>query len=231
MDSDLLLDRGVSDQQRNQILGHARSDTFLKHYMSSNAVVDVQATFLGTASRMDLIKQIGKLCLRRDPLLPKKLSDTQRAQAHQNPDVARLRSQKDRFARKVKDEFTTLKAGRQSTAGKLYKQVQSQSRTTMLRVEREEFARILYNFHSVADLDFMVAQLNGEKPKSEILAPVLHLLDERRELAHSLFEPATESGFAQMVETMARLVHFTKANRGIGTMRTMLLPASAARHL
>ena len=41
--TDVVLDRGVSDQQRNQILGHARSDTFLKHYISPNVVVDVQA--------------------------------------------------------------------------------------------------------------------------------------------------------------------------------------------
>ncbi|KAI4260744.1 MAG: hypothetical protein LQ352_000136 [Teloschistes flavicans] len=86
-----LTDRGVSDQQRNQILGHARSDTFLKHYISSNVVVDVQATFLGTASRADLIKEIGKLYLRRDPNLPKQLSDHQRTQAYQRPDIIRIR--------------------------------------------------------------------------------------------------------------------------------------------
>lgn len=89
--ANIILDRGVSDQQRNQILGHARSDTFLKHYISSNVVVDVQATFLGTASRADLIKEIGKLYLRRDPNLPKQLSDHQRTQAYQRPDIIRIR--------------------------------------------------------------------------------------------------------------------------------------------
>jgi len=50
-----------------------------------------------------------------------------------------------------------------------------------------------------------VTQLIGEEPASKMLIPVPHVLEERRQLAHDLFQPATESLFAKMVDTMARL--------------------------
>ena len=84
----------MSDQQRNQILGHARSDTFLEYYISSDVAVDVQATFLGNASKSDLIKEIGKICLRQDPNLPKRLSKEEKTQALQHPDLIKLQKAK-----------------------------------------------------------------------------------------------------------------------------------------
>lgn len=38
-----------------------------------------------------------------------------------------------------------------------------------------------------------------------MLDPVQYILEERRQLAYDLFQPAAVSSFAQMVETMARL--------------------------
>ena len=168
-------------------------------------VVDVQATFLGTASKADLIKEIGKLCLRRDPNLPKRLSDHQRTQAHQHPDVTRVQKEKDVLTQKLKDEFGSIKNGSKSPNGIQHTRVQSKLRTLKLRVEREAFTKILRDFHSAADLDHMVTQLNGEEPASKMLNPVQHVLEERRQLAHDLFQPATESSFAKMVDAMARL--------------------------
>lgn len=199
------MDAGVSDQQRNQILGHAGSRTFLKHYISQNVIIDVQATFLGNASKSDLIKQIGKLCLRRDPNLPKRLSDDQRTQAYQHPDVIRIQQEKDALKQRLQDEFGSIKNGSKSPDGKQHARVQSKLRALKLRVEREAFTQILREFHSAADLDHMVSQLNGEEPASKMLAPVQHILEERRQLAHDLFQPATESSFAKMVDVMARL--------------------------
>jgi len=46
----IFTDRDVSESQRNQILGHAHSETFLKFYMSQHIIVDVQAAFLGHES-------------------------------------------------------------------------------------------------------------------------------------------------------------------------------------
>ncbi|KAL8776434.1 MAG: hypothetical protein Q9194_003153 [Teloschistes cf. exilis] len=168
-------------------------------------VIDVQATFLGTASRTDLIKDIGKLCLRRDPNLPKRLSDYQRAQVFQRHDITRVQKEKETLEQKLKDDFGSIRNGSKSPNDIQYTRVQSRLRALKLRAEREAFTKLLRHFHRAADLDHMVTQLNGEEPASKMLTPVPHILEQRRQLAHDLFQPATESSFATMVDTMARL--------------------------
>ena len=51
-------------------------------------------------------------------------------------------------------------------------------------MKREAFTKLLRDFHSAADLDHMVTQLNEEEPASKMLNPVPHVLEERRQLAH-----------------------------------------------
>ena len=67
----------------------------------------------------------------------------------------------------------------------------------------------LWNCRFLPQRAFLVGefltQLDGEEPASKMLAPVSHILQERRQLAHDLFQPATESFFAKMVDVMARL--------------------------
>ena len=180
------LDRGVSDQQRNQILGHARSGKSFRHYISSSVVVDVQATSVGTASRADLIEEIGKLCLRREPNLPKRLLD-QCTQAHQHPDVVSTQKEKDALAQRLKDNYGSTKNGSKSPNGMQHTRVQSRLRALKLCVEREASTKLLRDFHSAADLEHTVTQLNGQEPASKMLTPVPHVLEERRQLAHDLF--------------------------------------------
>ena len=54
-------------------------------------------------------------------------------------------------------------------------------------MERDALIQILREYYSAADLDYMVSQLNGEKPASKMLALVLYILEERRQLAYDLF--------------------------------------------
>ena len=60
-----LTDAGVSEAQRNSILGHRNSATFLKHCLSSSSAVEVQAMCPGVLSGARIFREIEKLCLRR----------------------------------------------------------------------------------------------------------------------------------------------------------------------
>ncbi|MCJ1473138.1 hypothetical protein MMC13_001789 [Lambiella insularis] len=226
-----LTDRGVSDQQRNQILGHAKSETFLKHYISSNVVVDVQATFLGETSKSDLIKEIGKLCLRRDPNLPKRLSDEQRLQVHALPTVVSAQTHLEDLKKRLENGFGSISKGSKSPDGIKYARIRNKVRALKLRLERDTFIKVLRDFHSTADLDHMVNQLNGQEPPSTILAPIPHVLGERTQLAHDLFEPATESSFAEMADLMTRLCLRSegKDRRNRDTFKTDPGPSTCAR--
>ena len=50
-----------------------------------------------------------------------------------------------------------------------------------------------------------------------MLAPVPHVLEERRQLAHALFQPATEVTFAHMVDCMACLCLLLRVKVGSAT--------------
>ncbi|KAI4088490.1 MAG: hypothetical protein L6R37_008196 [Teloschistes peruensis] len=128
-----------------------------------------------------------------------------RAQAFQRPDITRIQEEKDALAQKLKDDFGTIKNGSKSPDGIKYTRVQSRLRASKMRAEREAFTKLLRDFHSTADLDHMVTQLNGEEPASQMLDLVQHILEERRQLAQDLFQPGAMSSFARMVDTMARL--------------------------
>jgi len=74
-----------------------------------------------------------------------------------------------------------------------------------LQEERAALAEALCDYHSTADLDHMVAQLKGEEPPSQILAPVEHAIADRNWLAVNLFLPVTDESFADIVKTLSRL--------------------------
>ena len=206
----------MSDQQRNQILGHARSDTFLKHYISTHVFVDVQAIFLGTASKADLIKELGKLCLRRDPHLPKRLSDQQKREAYERPDIIQTQRERAGSERALKDRFGCSSKARGSPEGEAFQKIQSKLQGLKRQAEREAFSRTLRDFHSVADLEHMVLQLKGQTPTSPLLVEAPFVLEERKHLAHDLFRPATEATFAAMVDAMARLCLLSEGKKGQG---------------
>ena len=75
-----------------------------------------------------------------------------------------------------------------------------------LRFEREVLEKLLKDYHTNADLQHMIAQLKGEKLNSTpILVSVNHILQERTELAHRLFQSADDSTFVLIINTIVRL--------------------------
>lgn len=142
--------------------------------------------------------------MRRELNLPKRLSDHQLTQAHQHPDIIHVQREKDALAQELRDDFGSIKNGSKSPGG-ISTYTGLRLRALKLHVEREAFTKLLRGFHSAADLDHMVTQLNREKPASKMLTPVPHILEDCRQLAHDLFQTTTESSFAKMVDTMVRL--------------------------
>ena len=146
-----ILASGVSDLQRNQILGHAKSETFLKHYLSANVVVDVQSIFLGQASKSDLIKEVGKLCLRRDANLPQRLTSAQKAQAcREQPEFEDLTRQINSLGTTLKNEYGGIKKGNDSENGKERKKAEYKLHAMKMRAEREALEKLLREFHNTA---------------------------------------------------------------------------------
>ncbi|KAI4090404.1 MAG: hypothetical protein LQ339_008362 [Xanthoria mediterranea] len=174
-----LADTGINQPQLLQILGYRKIETFQKHYQSTNIVVDIQATFLGSTSKSDIIKEIGKLCLRQDPNLPRSLIIDQKLQARNQPELQQLERRRDALTQGLRAQFAKLKDGaaapkfaqRQNVIGQLYR--------GRARAEKENFQRVLREFHGTADLNLMVSRLEGKNTLEGLRPPVDFVFKER----------------------------------------------------
>jgi hypothetical protein len=72
-----------------------------------------------------------------------------------------------------------------------------------LQKERAALTEVLCDYHSTADLNHMVAQLEGEEPSSWLLNLVKHAITDRNWLAVNLFLPVSDESFTDIVKTMS----------------------------
>ncbi|KAL8724132.1 MAG: hypothetical protein Q9166_008119 [cf. Caloplaca sp. 2 TL-2023] len=196
---------GTSEPQLLQILGHRKIETYQKHYQSTDVVVDVQATFLGSTSKSDMIKEIGKLCLRQDPDLPRRLTKEQKLQARCQPEIQRLERRRDALTQELKVQFGRIKDGSSTPQYAERRSIMSRLSSRRAQAEKEYFQRVLREFHDTADLNLMVSQLEGKNTLVGLRLPADFVFEERRRLATILFKESTEASFAQIVEDLCQL--------------------------
>ena len=127
----------------------------------------------------DLIKEIGKLCLHQDPKLSKCLTDSQRALAHRHPDIIGVEQAKIKLKKQIGSVHSSMKEAAKSPKGIKYQQLCGQARAMKLQEEHAALVKTLHDYHSTADFDHMVVQLKEEKPSSQSLASVEHVIQDR----------------------------------------------------
>ncbi|KAL9584905.1 MAG: hypothetical protein Q9212_001839 [Teloschistes hypoglaucus] len=102
----------ITQPQLLQILGHRNIETYINHHQSTNVVVDVQSTFLGTESKSDMIKEISRLFQRLDPKLPRCLKKEQQRAACKQPKfrekLRELELLRSRLKRNLEGRYSTL---------------------------------------------------------------------------------------------------------------------------
>ena len=79
---------GVPDTQRNHALEHANILILLKHYLATRSAVDIYSVFLGTISRAEQLREVGKQCLRRGAparLTPDQIDEAERDHGVMDP--------------------------------------------------------------------------------------------------------------------------------------------------
>ena len=99
----------MTTAQRNQALGQSRADIFERYYISRKVNVDIQSAYLGTAPRSDLLMAIGWMSFSSNPRVPKSLSEEQKRQANNAPEVLRLQSLRHEKKIKIKSLYKTVK--------------------------------------------------------------------------------------------------------------------------
>ena len=181
----------MSSAQLSQILGHARADTFLKHYNSSKVRVDVQASFLGTPSKAALFKKVGQLRMRRSPDLPRALKPAEVKEIRESANIKKLLEQREQL------RIMPCLADPESVATRKLerKRCTNQINSAVTSAKRKALQQKIHDFHSNADENIIAQQLLGQLGSPTQWTPVQHQLVERQRLCISLFQPhdASES--------------------------------------
>lgn len=155
------------------------------------------------------MKQIGRLCHRLDPKIPRCLTEEQKRRAHSQPKVREKLEEMRRDQYHLRDylisRFDTLAAGAHTDQAMKHKQVTERIQYLMKKAEMQLFRKILEDFHNTADLNDMVSQLENENFITDMLPEPHFILEERQRLATSLFQPSTETSFSQIVEDLSML--------------------------
>ncbi|KAL9049391.1 MAG: hypothetical protein Q9162_007245 [Coniocarpon cinnabarinum] len=103
------LDGQATEAERNQAMGHSRSDIFLKYYIQQQVKADVQSAYLGTPARHALFHAVSRMCLDRDARVPQDLDDTQKAEVRQTFELRSLLNTRTTLKQDIIQEFGKIK--------------------------------------------------------------------------------------------------------------------------
>lgn len=183
----------ATDAERNQVLGHSRSEIFLRHYIQQQVRADVQSAYIG-AARQALFRAVGRMSLDRDLRVPQSLTQEQKDEVRRSPQLVPLA--KERLARRddlicnhtmIKNSVGTLSYAEFLRVGRRYMSLEKVLLREKLDEARETFFEAIDTKEIEAQLasgmDLAVAT------DGEILAVAIpaHSFEERGRLAVALF--------------------------------------------
>lgn len=186
-------------------MGHARADVFRRHYMHQTVKVDTQSAYLGTTSRVDLIKNIGLMSTKRDPRAPVKVGPKDfNLQSH--PEIATLTSEKERLAKSLQSACGTISTAKtlQPELYQKYISLRSKINARKRGLLRTELTESRKEWFEKVDHEEIKQQLAGGAPsvfvytKPEFNCPLRSLIAEH-------YTTAAESTWANAVRALANL--------------------------
>ncbi|KAL9083196.1 MAG: hypothetical protein Q9159_005918 [Coniocarpon cinnabarinum] len=184
----------ATDAERNQVLGHTRSEIFLRHYIQQQVRADVQSAYLGMPARQALFKAVGRMSLDRDPRVPQSLTDEQKAEVRRDPELVALTRKRSSLRGELIRAHSFLKNATGTPGhtkflrlGRTYDSIEK----TLLS---DRLTKIKTAFFEAIDTKEVEAQLQSGLNRScatdgELLATAIptHAFEERLRLAVDLF--------------------------------------------
>ncbi|KAJ9650093.1 hypothetical protein H2201_009318, partial [Coniosporium apollinis] len=92
----------LTPEERNQTMGHHGS-TYEQFYMPDLIERDFQSIYFGTPSQDALIQSAARMGLSRDKRAPRELTDEQKLEVNNDPELVKLRKKRERCKKKIRD--------------------------------------------------------------------------------------------------------------------------------
>jgi len=191
-------------------MGHRQGGgTYERYYMPGFIDADCQGIYLGNPPRNSLVDAVGRLGLTRDRRAPTGLTQDQRDEIKNHPEVVRLRRERDRCTQRIYDNgFQTIPEAVGTEWHTRHKEAQAAVARTISALTRKRRELAIQEFHDTIDTIEVNKQLQGIKPQKEILAPSTmdYELKERGVVAGLLFTSLDHLDERQVSEVRVQLI-------------------------
>jgi len=184
-----------------------RGDVYERHYMPAFIDRDCQAIYLGTTRRDDLVRAVGRL--ERHEQAPTFLTDAQKFEIKNHPDVVALIELRDRYGEKIKGRsYSTFKAAKKTSLGERRSEIQREINSLKHKLKSELLEKTIDEFHENVHTFIVEQQMKGILPASDVLTPstIDYELEERATIAKLLFEPLDDLDEDQVIQVRIKLV-------------------------
>jgi hypothetical protein len=184
-----------------------RGDVYERHYMPAFIDRDCQAIYLGTTRRDDLIRAVGRL--ERHEQAPTALTDVQKFEIQNHPDVVKLVKLREKYVGKMKKhDYPTIKAAMGTLWYERHGETQRELNSLRQELSSKLLEKTIDEFHESVHIIEVERQLRGIRPASDVLTPptIEYELEERAAVARLLFEPLEDLDEDQVYQVRIKLV-------------------------
>ena len=159
---------------------------------SANGIrYDVQAAYLGSEPKTDLIRAAGRMSRLMDPRRPKKLNNTQRATILSQSGIQQLLFTQQGLYNKIRKAFKFIYKAEGEAVHEDYRRARLQLYAAIRSQERAKLAQIQDEYDATVPLQDMLEQINGNtKPiNAEFrLGEISYSFPERFRIAKAFFD-------------------------------------------
>lgn len=184
-----------------------RGDVYERHYMPAFIDADCQAIYLGTTRRDDLIRAVGRL--ERHDQAPIELTDAQKQEIWNHPDIVKLIRVRERYATKIKKRgYPTIKAAEDTLWYKRHSKAQRDLNSLKTKLRDALLEKTIDEFHETVHITEVDQQMRGILPAPDVLTPaaIEYELEERATVARLLFQPLDDLDEDQVYHVRVQLV-------------------------
>src|SRR5437667_719873 len=177
----------LTPEECNQIMGHRDRGTYTRYYMPGFIDRDCQAIYLGSPSRDDLVRAVGRLA--RDALAPTTLTDAQKLEISNDPRLLELCQRRQHYADKIKEDlsFPTIKAAEGTKWYQRHKSTQAGINNLKRQLSDARLNQAIQEFHDTIDTIEINNQLQGIMPTEVLVPSTMEYELEERAIAAKLF--------------------------------------------
>lgn len=179
----------ISEHERKQVMGHSKSDTFDRNYLSQHVQRDVQKLYQGQTEH-PVVRVAAQIKTYMDPRAPYRLSMEQRASLKHHSEIVRLQNMKTSLSNEVRSRYGSLLKGKGTEIHNAFErarldlQVETRAQNKAMKMQiKEEYFK---NIH-IKTLEQQLARSPESKPEANFNGNQRKIFPERVRVANFFF--------------------------------------------